>query len=154
MKKIAFIAGFVSLLVGGAVLAQNLNGAFDLWSAETKASKRKALVLNVPLYVGPALGSDSIIASSSNKVTRILQSAYTIDFATATITCNDSAGQTLTGAKVGDTCIVGPPAAAQANASFTCRVSAADTVIIRYCAAGTAADPASASYAVTVISNQ
>jgi hypothetical protein len=151
MKKILAIA---LLLATGAVYAAAAFGNFDIWSEENKASKKRALVMNVPLYIGPHLGADAVQKVSTNRVTRILGAAYTIDFATATITCNDSAGQTLTGAKVGDTCIVGPPAAAQANASFTCRVSATDTVIVRYCAAGTAADPASASYAVTVISNQ
>lgn len=152
MKKILAIA---LLLATGAVYAAAAFGNFDIWSEETKASKKRALVMNVPLYIGPHLGADAVQRTSTNRVTRILGAAYTIDFTSQTATCGDSAGQTLTGAKVGDTCIVGPPASPTASTSYTCRVSATDTVIVRFCPTGAGAiDPASASYAVTVISNQ
>lgn len=104
---------------------------------------------NDGIFVGP-----KSVYSSTHKVTRILNGAYTIDFASSTITCVDSAGQTLTGARTGDVCVVSPPAASTANTMFNCRVSATNTVIVRYCPAGTAADPASGSYNVTVISHQ
>lgn len=67
--------------------------------------------------------------SSANKLTRILGASSTIDFASTTVGKLDSSGITVTGAKAGDPCFVGPPAAAGAlQADFTCYVSAADTV--------------------------
>lgn len=142
-KTLAFVAVAV-LSIAGIALAQEAR--LDLYRFNPQWFTRG-------IYVGPE-AAPNVSSTTANRVSRILGGSYTIDFATATITCNDSAAQTLAGARVGDTCIVGPPAAAQANANFTCRVSAADQVIVRYCAAGTAADPASAAYAVTVISNQ
>lgn len=134
MKRIGLI------LLVGAVLAAGLALA-DTFGVLAQ--------FNGGIFVGP-----KSVYSSTHKVTRILNGAYTIDFASSTITCVDSAGQTLTGARTGDVCVVSPPAASTANTMFNCRVSATNTVIVRYCPAGTAADPASGSYNVTVISNQ
>ena len=107
------------------------------------------------VYVGPE-AAPNVAATRDNRVTRILGGNYTVNFAVAqTITCVDSGNLTLTGARTGDLCLVTPPAdGASANASFTCRVSAADTVLIRFCAHGTAATPGSDTYRVNVISNQ
>lgn len=91
---------------------------------------------------------------SGNAITKSLGGSATIDFASLTTTCADSSAITVTGAVAGDACFVGPPAAAQANLSFTCYVSAADSVKVRACAAGTAADAASATYYVRVFSAQ
>lgn len=94
------------------------------------------------------------LLSSSNRVTNMLSGSITHDFASQTITCADSANITVTGAQVGDPCFVGPPAAPVANTQYTCYVSAADTVVVRFCPAGTAANPANVEYKVRVISNQ
>lgn len=91
--------------------------------------------------------------STTHRITRLMRGDFTIDFASSTITCVDSASQTLSGARTGDICIVSPPSGSTANTSFSCRVSATDTVVVRYCPAGTAADPASGSYNVLVLSN-
>lgn len=91
--------------------------------------------------------------STTHRITRMLRGDFTIDFASGTTTCADSASQTLSGARTGDICVVSPPSGSTANTSFSCRVSATDTVIVRYCPAGTAADPASGSYNVMVLSN-
>lgn len=106
-------------------------------------------------FVGPA----STVATSGNRVTRMLSASSTIDFASVTITCEDSAGITVTGAQTGDACFVGAPttisgAGTGLHSSFTCYVSAADTVKVRHCAAGTADNPASATFYVRVISAQ
>ena len=92
--------------------------------------------------------------STANQVTRWLGASSVIDFASSTITTVDSAGITVTGALAGDPCFVGPPSAIVANASFTCYVSAADTVKVRFTPAGTAADPLSGTFFVRVISSQ
>jgi hypothetical protein len=71
-----------------------------------------------------------IIGSSyaaANKLTRILGATSTIDFASTTTGKVDSSAITVTGAKAGDPCFVGVPAAAGAlKAQFSCYVSAAD----------------------------
>ena len=71
-------------------------------------------------------------------------------------TCGTSPAQTLTGAQVGDTCTIGPPAAAGAlNGTWSCYVSAADAVKINFCAdAQNNIDPASGSFRVRTFSNQ
>lgn len=93
--------------------------------------------------------------STGNKVTKMLGTSSTIDFATATTTCTESSGITVTGAAAGDPCFVGTPTTGgSTNASYTCYVSATDTVKVRHCAAGTADDPASATFYVRVISSQ
>lgn len=79
-----------------------------------------------------------------------------IDFASATIVCEDSGGTTVTGAKTTDTCTVGMPstlsgAGTGLHHNFTCYVSAADTVKIRACAAGTSDNPGSVTFTGYVI---
>lgn len=106
------------------------------------------------LYVGPRATS-----TTTNRTTRMLAGSITFDFASTTTTCEDSTGITITGAQTGDPCFVGPPttisgAGTGLHSSFTCYVSAADTVKVRHCAAGTADNPASALYRVRVISSQ
>lgn len=108
------------------------------------------------LYIGPA--SVNPPADDTNKLTRSLAGSITFDFASVTITCEDSTGITITGAQTGDPCFVGPPttisgAGTGLHSNFTCYVSAADTVKVRHCAAGTADNPASATFKVRVLSN-
>lgn len=82
------------------------------------------------LYVMPKSLAAGV--TTTNAVTRMLGGSETVDFASASITCVDSTGHTVTGAQVGDACSVGTPAAATANATFSCYVSAANTVKIRF----------------------
>jgi hypothetical protein len=104
------------------------------------------------IYVAPATAFP--LSDTQNKVTKMLGGSATIDFASQTITCNTS-NITVTGAATGDPCFVGPPSTGgAANSSFTCYVSAANTVTVKHCLAGTASDPASATFNVRVISNQ
>lgn len=97
-------------------------------------------------------------ASTNNKLTKSVASgAITYDCAdTLTATCTDSSGQTVTGAAVGDTCEIGPNATAGAlSGTWTCYVSAANTVVIKFCnpTAGSI-NPASGSFRVRTLSNQ
>lgn len=98
--------------------------------------------------------------STGNKVTKMLGGSGTLDFISATTTCNTTIADggtsaiTVTGAAVGDPCFVGAPSSPAANSSFTCYVSATDTVTVKQCAAGTASDPSSGTYYVRVISSQ
>ena len=100
------------------------------------------------LYIGNLGG-----AASANRITQAFAGTITHDFASQTITCVDSASITVTGAKVGDPCFVGLNAA-PGNANFTCYVSALNTVLVHFCPAGTAVDPASQLFAVRVLSAQ
>lgn len=98
--------------------------------------------------------------STGNKVTKMLGTSATIDFDTATTTCTTTisdggtATVTVTGAAAGDPCFVGTPSSPAANSSFSCYVSATDTVTLKQCAAGTASNPSSGTYYVRVISSQ
>lgn len=73
--------------------------------------------------------------AAGNKLTKVLggpAAGTVIDFASST-TPIDSSAITVTGAKGGDACAVGPPAAAGVlNADFSCYVSAADTVKVKF----------------------
>lgn len=88
-----------------------------------------------------------------NRITRTLGGSTTFDFPSQTTTCTDSTAFTVTGAKTDDPCFTSMPASPAANSIFTCYVSAADTVRVRFCPVGTAVDPASALYAVRIISS-
>lgn len=96
---------------------------------------------------------------TSNAITKSLGGSIAFDFASVTITCEDSTAITVTGAVAGDACFVGPPttvsgAGTGLHSSFSCYVSAADAVKVRHCAAGTADNPASATFYVRVFSAQ
>lgn len=103
---------------------------------------------------GLQLGRAATVGTAANKVTTMLGGSATIDFVAGTIVCTDSSAITVTGAAAGDACFVGMPATNEANSTFTCYVSAANAVKVRHCPAGTAADPASATYYVRTISSQ
>jgi hypothetical protein len=99
--------------------------------------------------------SIKVPSTASGSITKVLPWSSTIDFATATTTCTESSGITVTGATTNDSCVIGPPTSGgSTNAAYTCYVSAADTVKARHCAAGTADDPASATFKGFVISSQ
>lgn len=96
--------------------------------------------------------------TEANAITETLSGSIAFDFASVTITCEDSTGITMTGAQAGDPCFVGAPTTVSSagtglHSSFTCYVSAADTVKVRHCAAGTADNPASATFYVRVLSS-
>lgn len=108
-------------------------------------------ILNLNVVGRTLLGTG---VETGNVITKSLGGSGVIDFASVTTTCVDSSAITVTGAVAGDACFVGPPATATANLNFSCYVSAADSVKVRACAAGTAADAASATYYVRVFSAQ
>ena len=109
------------------------------------------------IYIGPE-ASPNVAATSANQITRTLGGSISFNFASKSITCEDSDAITVTGARVSDPCFVGPPdtldAGGGGNSSFTCYVSAADAVKVRHCAAGTADNPNTATFNVRVISAQ
>jgi hypothetical protein len=109
--------------------------------------------LRVIFAGGLTVANTAATQVSGNTVTKILAGSETVDFASLTTTCADSTGHTVTGAAVGDRCVVSAPAA-PGNENFTCYVSATNTVKVHACAAGTAVDAASGSYKTLVFSTQ
>lgn len=136
MKRALVVA---AILAGGVAYAINVDyNPISVWN--------QGGVWTMPASLGAQL-------TTTNKVTRSLAGSETFDFANTTIACEDSTGVTVTGAQVGDTCHVGLPAA-PGNGSFTCYVSAANTVKVHFCPAGTAVNPGSQAYTTRLTSNQ
>lgn len=129
----------------------NVAGAVGIAGNLTLAGK-------VPVLRADILDAGLIYAQGTGPIVRILPfTTAAIDFASGTIVCVDSAGTTVTGARTGDPCFVGMPSTLTAGGtglhhSYTCYVSAADTIKIRACAAGTADDPGSVVFQGYVIS--
>lgn len=84
------------------------------------------------------------------RLTRSLQATSVVDFGAQTTACEDSSGITVTGAAFGDACKVGTSTAWEAGATYMCFVSAADTVVVRFCSVGVLVNPASRTYTVHV----
>lgn len=79
------------------------------------------------------IGIGSTLAAG-DRITKALATTSVYDPASVTATCTESAAITVTGAAVGDVCLVGPPVAAGTmNVSLTCYVSAANAAKIKVC---------------------
>ena len=78
-----------------------------------------------------ALATDALI--NAHRITRSLGASATVDFASAREGSELSSAITVAGARAGDACEVGVPAAAGAlKAEFECAVTASDQVKIRF----------------------
>ncbi len=108
------------------------------------------------LYVMPPSLAAGV--TSTNAVTRMLAGSESMNFGELTITCADSTGHTVTGAQIGDPCFVGVPADATdagfTNITLSCYVSAANTIKVHACAAGTAVNLSTLTFTTRIISNQ
>ncbi len=82
------------------------------------------------IYVSSVLNNAP--STTANKVTGIFHASATIDFASTTVGSLDHSGTTITGVAVGDSCFVGAPGTPASNATFSCYVSAANTVKVRF----------------------
>lgn len=147
MKKILLV---VAVLTAGA--------AFAIQQLDISRSPRLQQFIS-GVVIGPESVNPSDARLNANRITRTLSGSATINFASATITCEDSSAITVLGARTGDPCFVGIPSTLTAGGtglhhSFTCYVSATNAVKVRACAVGTADDPGSVTYNVRVLSNQ
>lgn len=111
------------------------------------------------VVIGPESVNPTDTRLNANRITRTLSGSATIDFAAASILCEDSAAITVLGARAGDPCFVGIPTTLATTLlgrdhSYTCYVSAANAVKVRACPAGTSDNPGSVIYNVRVLSNQ
>ena len=107
-------------------------------------------------WAGLSVGARGTAVTAENIIKESLGKSTTYDAASITSTCDESSAITVTGAAVGDPCMVGVPVAAGAlNVSWTCYVSAADAVKIKVCnpTAG-AINPASGTFYVRTFSSQ
>lgn len=103
----------------------------------------------VGLLVGPA---GQLTIAGGTPITKVLSATATLDFPSTAAQTSSDLTVSVTGAAAGDAVTVTPPGTVDANACFTGRVSAADTVSVRFnnYSAG-AIDPASGLYRVTVM---
>jgi hypothetical protein len=104
---------------------------------------------------GDAEVRGGLIIGGGGKILKHLSSSFSINFGVmaSTPTCQDSAGQTLTGAALGDTLVVSADIALPSYTTLQAFVSAADIVVVRWCQMdGAPADPdgAGANYRVDV----
>lgn len=98
------------------------------------------------------------VGTNGGAVSAILKGSTTQDFVSTTVgTCNNLPSTfSVTGAVDGDTCVVGVTNAAMTagtspQPTFSCWVTAANTVNIKLCCVSGTCDPASATYKVTII---
>lgn len=109
------------------------------------------------ILLGPKSAALTDARIKANRITSSLAASATIDFAIQASPggCAESSAIAVVGAALGDACAVGAPVLTNAdagvlNGSFTCFVSAADAVKVRFCGID---NPASASFEVRTISN-
>ena len=112
-------------------------------------------ILNLQVAGKTLLGT----TTEANAITRSLVGSATLNYASTTITCLDSTGITVTGAKTGDVCVMGIAstiigAGTGLNGTTQCYVSADDEVKIRRCSVGTADNPPDALWRFRVFSSQ
>jgi len=116
------------------------------------ASGRFALNANYIQFAREAyMNSGGRFGSSGTVISDSYAASSALDFGSVPADECADLSITVTGAAANDVCAVGAPASPQAHFSFTCYVSASDTVQVRACnhTAG-AVDPASATYSVRV----
>jgi len=103
--------------------------------------------------VATALAANTAdIATNTAALAAFITDTATLDFPSISSNAQESLTMTVTGAAVGDTVMLGPPATIEAELSWSGFVSAADTVTIRVNHShGGSINPASATWRVTVI---
>jgi hypothetical protein len=103
-------------------------------------------------FSGPVRSLNGFEVGEGATVTRILRGSASLDFPSINAVSQADLTITVTGAAVGDTVVLGLPAAPTAGITFNAFVSAANTVTVRATnvTAG-AIDPAAAVYTVLVM---
>jgi hypothetical protein len=94
-----------------------------------------------------------ITINSGATISKVLTNTATLDFGNTLAQTDSDLTITVTGAVDGNPCIVGPPnGSTQTGSVYSCWVSAADTVTVRFSVYGlTAKDPASGTFRVTLL---
>jgi hypothetical protein len=128
------IQGGTGTLSGGAVIIR---------TAATTTQTERARFSSAGLTIG----------ASGTAISTVLSAAASLDFPSTSAQSSSDLTITVTGAADGDVVVLGVPnAATNANVNYTARVSAADTVNVRFNNYSSGAiDPASATFRATVI---
>jgi len=129
-----------------------------LLAGAVAAATQYTRILNLQVAGRSLLGTTT---ETGNVITKALGGSASLDFAAAASRCEDlpaDAGITVVGASVGDPCFVGVPASvvtadAGAESQFSCYVSEANAVRVRFCT-NSYENPAAETYYVRVISSQ
>lgn len=104
------------------------------------------------LYIGPA--SINPPSNTNNKITYTLSGVEAFQFTDAGAgSCQTSTGVTVTGAAVGDPCMVSG-GAMRASATYSCFVSSANTVKVKECVEADEGGTQDAGYFTRIFSNQ
>lgn len=152
--------GIIHFQVDGAVSSGTAGtkivfrtGATNSASLADRFSISKSGVINIANTSGT--GNRLVQTSSAGDISAttltILTGSATLDFTSTAAQTSSELTITVTGAVVNDVVSVGPPAAPNANSSFSAYVSATNTVTVRFNNYSSGAiDPASATYKVTV----
>ena len=131
-------------------------------SAPVTAALLKGKTWAIPDPIGAttptAITGTTVAANTSatigggTAITKVISATATLDFSnTSASTCSDMT-LTVTDAAAGDSVFLGAPSASvPVGGSFFAWVSAANTVTVRFCADGTARDPASGSFRATIV---
>lgn len=112
---------------------------------------------DIDIHVAPKgtgavkLDGPTIMGSAGTSIAASYGGSFTIDFGSLTSSACAESAQTVTGAAVGGVCMVSTDSALTTSITYTCNVTAADTVRVRACYFGSGShDPASQSYRVRV----
>jgi hypothetical protein len=136
--------GSISVVNQGSVYMRNVANTADVRLIAGDASDRA--------IVGDANGVCLSTSSNCAPIKGNLSAAATLDFpSTSASACSDLT-LAVTGATAGDPVFLGAPnVSIPIGGSFFAWVSATNTVTVRFCADGTARDPASGSFRVTIV---
>lgn len=138
-----------------AVLALVVLTGLVLLPSEALAGFSPSRILNLYVLNKLLVGTPT----EANAIGNSIVADIDYDFASSTIVCTDSTPKTATGVNKGDPCFVGigprdgGTAIDTANSVFLGIATADDTVLVRHCAVGTAANPADAGYTVRCFSS-
>ncbi len=136
--------GTISLVNQGSMYMRNAANNADIRLVAGDGSDRA--------IVGDAAGVCLSTSTNCAPIKGNLSSTATLDFPNTAISGCSDLPMTVTGATVGDSVFLGVlNASVPAGGSYFAWVSAANTVTVRFCADGTARDPASGSFRATVV---
>ena len=144
--------GNIAMPFQGSVQTRNGNNTADLLLIRSNSPGAGVNIVEV----GTSTSVDGGVKIGPNTNTAaikgILTATATLDFPNTAISACSDLTMTVTGAGTSDMVSIGTPnSSVPVGGSFFAWVSATDTVTVRFCADGTARDPASGSFRATVV---
>lgn len=142
---IIHIGTFGSVSASGAPLKFTVAGSTLMTTPEVGAIETSSV--NGALYYTPT-------TSNRYQIGTVLTATAALNFTNTLAQTSSELTITVTGAAVNDAVAIGEPATVNANSSFSARVTAANTVTVKFNNySALAIDPASATFKATVIKN-